>query len=161
VLSQKGGDDCVKLDFGLYSGTLDADAKKAWPYDFGLVYSVTLGPKGLQTVMNVRNEGSEGFEFQVLLHTYLAVEVRIKREAHWSADGQAWLTTDRTSLPRPLLASSAPPTLTRYSMPVPTRRRTPIFPSPVRPIASIPTSNRIPPQSYKLENPGTMWSATT
>jgi len=74
VLSQKGGDDCVKLDFGLYSATLSADAKKAWPYDFGLVYSVTLGPRGLQTVMNVRNEGTEGFEFQLLLHTYLAVD---------------------------------------------------------------------------------------
>ncbi|TKA42957.1 hypothetical protein B0A49_12613 [Cryomyces minteri] len=73
ALSQ-GGDDCVKLDFGLSSSNLTADAKKAWPYDFGLIYSVTLGRGGLQTVMNVRNEGKEPFEFQFLLHTYLVVK---------------------------------------------------------------------------------------
>lgn len=39
----KGGDDSVKLDFGLSSNNLSAEAKKAWGYDFGLVYSVTLG----------------------------------------------------------------------------------------------------------------------
>ena len=65
----------VKLDFGLYSSNLSEDAKKQWPYEFGLVYSVTLAEGSLQTVMNVRNEGKEAFEFQVLLHTYLRVEV--------------------------------------------------------------------------------------
>lgn len=71
-------DDGVKLDFGLYSSALPDNFKKAWPYDFGLVYSVTLSREGLQTVVNVRNEGSEGFEFQVLLHTYLRIDVRIR-----------------------------------------------------------------------------------
>lgn len=64
----------VKLDFGLYSSNLSEEARKAWPYDFGLVYSVTLGKDSLQTVMNVRNEGSDVFEFQMLLHTYLGVK---------------------------------------------------------------------------------------
>jgi len=64
----------VKLDFGLYSSNLSAEAKKAWPYDFGIVYSVTLSKEGLQTVINVRNEGTEVFEFQLLLHTYLRVQ---------------------------------------------------------------------------------------
>ncbi|OCL01956.1 galactose mutarotase-like protein, partial [Glonium stellatum] len=67
----------VKLDFGLYSSNLPEEARKAWPHDFSLVYSVTLGKDSLQTVMNVRNEGSEVFEFQMLLHTYLRVKVRI------------------------------------------------------------------------------------
>ncbi|KAF2136234.1 uncharacterized protein K452DRAFT_362669 [Aplosporella prunicola CBS 121167] len=72
--SKTASDDCVKLDFGLYSASLAPEARKAWPSDFGLVYSVTLGRDGLQTVMNVRNEGQEAFEFQVLLHSYLRVE---------------------------------------------------------------------------------------
>ncbi|KXT00266.1 hypothetical protein AC578_1230 [Pseudocercospora eumusae] len=69
----KGGDDSVKLDFGLSSSNLAAEAKKAWPYEFGLVYSVTLGKDGLQTMLNVRNQGKESFEFQMLLHSYFSV----------------------------------------------------------------------------------------
>ncbi|KAI9815954.1 MAG: hypothetical protein M1827_001946 [Pycnora praestabilis] len=67
------GDDSVKLDFGLSSSNLSPETRKAWPYDFGLIYSVTLGRNGLGTTLNVRNEGEEAFEFQVLLHSYLRV----------------------------------------------------------------------------------------
>lgn len=67
-------DVCVKLDFGLYASSLTPEVRKAWPYDFGLVYSVTLARDGLQTIMNVRNEGEESFDFQLLLHTYLRVK---------------------------------------------------------------------------------------
>jgi glucose-6-phosphate 1-epimerase len=76
--TSEGAEDppSVKLDFGLYSSNLSGEARKAWPYDFGLVYSVTLGKDSLQTVVNVRNEGSDVFEFQMLLHTYLRVKVR-------------------------------------------------------------------------------------
>ena len=66
----------IKLDFGLSSAQLSAEVKKAWSYDFGLVYSVTLGRDGLQTMLNVRNEGKESFEFQMLLHSYFRVDVR-------------------------------------------------------------------------------------
>jgi len=68
------GDSGVKLDFGLSSSNLDAESKKAWPYDFGLIYSVTLSREGLETSMLVRNEGSEPWEFQLLMHTYLRVK---------------------------------------------------------------------------------------
>ncbi|EMC99497.1 hypothetical protein BAUCODRAFT_338824 [Baudoinia panamericana UAMH 10762] len=68
-----GGDDSVTLDFGLSSAQLSAEAKQAWPYEFGLVYSVTLRKDGLQTMLNVRNEGKESFEFQMLLHTYFKI----------------------------------------------------------------------------------------
>lgn len=71
----KGGDDNVKLDFGLSSAQLSPEAKKAWAYDFALVYSVTLGRDGLQTMLNVQNKGKESFEFQMLLHTYFRVDV--------------------------------------------------------------------------------------
>ncbi|KAF2796197.1 galactose mutarotase-like protein [Melanomma pulvis-pyrius CBS 109.77] len=64
----------VKLDFGLYSSGLTEEARKAWPLDFGLVYSVTLSKDSLQTVVNVRNEGETSFEFQFLLHTYLKIK---------------------------------------------------------------------------------------
>jgi len=70
----KGGDDSIKLDFGLSTASLSEDTKKAWPFGFGLVYSVTLGKDSLQTMLNVRNEGTEAFEFQFLLHTYFHVD---------------------------------------------------------------------------------------
>jgi len=69
------GSNSVKLDFGLYSSGISDEARKAWPLDFGLVYSVTLSKESLQTVVNVRNEGEQSFEFQFLLHTYLKIGV--------------------------------------------------------------------------------------
>ncbi|KAF2837418.1 galactose mutarotase-like protein [Patellaria atrata CBS 101060] len=72
--SESASDDSVKMDFGLYSAGLSEEAKKAWPYDFGLVYSVTLTKGELSTILTVRNEGKEGFDFNVLLHTYLRIK---------------------------------------------------------------------------------------
>ena len=75
AISKSGkGDDCVKLDFGLFPSGLSEETKKLWPHEFGLIYSVTLGVDSLQTMLNVRNEGQESFEFQMLLHTYFSVE---------------------------------------------------------------------------------------
>lgn len=54
---------------------LGDEFRKAWPYEFGLVYSVTLSKEGLGTSLQVQNKGSQDFEFQVLLHSYLRVEV--------------------------------------------------------------------------------------
>ena len=71
----KGNDDSVKLDFGLSSAQLSAEHKKAWDYDFALVYSVTLSKNGLQTMLNVQNKGQKSFEFQMLLHTYWKIDV--------------------------------------------------------------------------------------
>jgi glucose-6-phosphate 1-epimerase len=65
----------VKLDFGLSPSNLSDASKKAWPYSFGLIYSVTLGREGLTTSIVVRNEGEEAWDFQVLMHTYLRVKV--------------------------------------------------------------------------------------
>ncbi|KAJ5280837.1 hypothetical protein N7478_006209 [Penicillium angulare] len=66
-------DQAVKLDFGLSHTMLSEEFRKAWPYEFGLVYSVTLTKNSLQTQLQVRNEGTQNFEFQVLMHTYLSV----------------------------------------------------------------------------------------
>jgi len=67
-------DSSVKLDFGLYSTALDEKYTSAWPLKFGLVYSVTLAPESLTTMLSVRNEGTEKFEFQALLHSYFRVK---------------------------------------------------------------------------------------
>ena len=67
-------DSAVKLDFLLDSSSLPDKFKKAWPYDFGLTYNVTLSPEGLQTMLSVQNSGAS-FDFQVLMHTYLRVDV--------------------------------------------------------------------------------------
>ncbi|KAB8239623.1 D-hexose-6-phosphate mutarotase [Aspergillus alliaceus] len=76
------GDDSVKLDFGLSRPMLTEEFQKAWPYDFGLVYSVTLTKEGLETSLQVQNKGSENFDFQVLLHTYFKIDditdIRVK-----------------------------------------------------------------------------------
>lgn len=76
--ASRGGDDNgVKVDFGLSLDSLSEEAKKAWPFKFSLVYSVTLGKDGLQTMLQVRNEGKEAFDFQMLLHSYFKVAVSL------------------------------------------------------------------------------------
>lgn len=52
------------------------DLKDHWPENFGLTYSVTLSTEGLETSLQVSNGGKKPWEFQVLLHTYLRVDVR-------------------------------------------------------------------------------------
>lgn len=46
-----------------------------WDYQFGLTYSVTLSSDNLETSLVVRNTGEKNYEFNVLFHTYLKVEV--------------------------------------------------------------------------------------
>jgi hypothetical protein len=75
--SKDSGDSSVKLDFGLSPSNLSDASKKAWPYNFGLIYSVTLGREGLTTSIVVRNEGEDAWDFQVLMHTYLRVKVSL------------------------------------------------------------------------------------
>ncbi|EXJ96207.1 hypothetical protein A1O1_01333 [Capronia coronata CBS 617.96] len=67
-------DDSVKLDFGLSSSMLDEAVRNKWPYEFGLVYSVTLEKGRLECQMNVQNKGDQPFDFQCLFHAYLAVK---------------------------------------------------------------------------------------
>lgn len=68
-------DSSVRMDFGLTSSNISPEARKAFPYSFGLIYSVTLARDSLETTMLVRNEGQESFDFKVLMHTYLRVDV--------------------------------------------------------------------------------------
>ncbi|TGZ79627.1 galactose mutarotase-like protein [Ascodesmis nigricans] len=63
----------ICVDFGLGSENVIVDFRKQWPFDFGLIYSVTLTPMSLETKLLVRNEGNQAFDFQTLFHTYLRV----------------------------------------------------------------------------------------
>ena len=76
ALPGTGGDDSVKLDFGLSHGSLDSSAQQAWPHKFELTYSITLSRGALGTSLAVRNTESTPWEFQVLFHTYLKIDVR-------------------------------------------------------------------------------------
>ncbi|KAF1813433.1 putative glucose-6-phosphate 1-epimerase [Eremomyces bilateralis CBS 781.70] len=83
---KSAGDDTVKLDFGLYSNGLDEKSKSAWPYEFGLVYSVTLSKDSLRTMITIQNTGDKAFEFTTLLHSYFKIkDVHTARIAGLSA----------------------------------------------------------------------------
>ncbi|KAI4226026.1 MAG: hypothetical protein L6R36_003472 [Xanthoria steineri] len=71
TLPNSKGDASVKLDFGL-SNSMLSDSK--WDYEFNLTYSVTLSQDSLETSLAVRNTGTSNYEFQVLFHTYLAID---------------------------------------------------------------------------------------
>lgn len=113
---KKGGDEEVKLDFGLSSGMLPADMQKKWPHEFGLVYSVTLGKGTLETGLHVQNKGGEAFEFQCLFHNYLKIEVGtlLVNVAYSMADEDTRYRTYPKSLST---ASNRPPSSTKSHPP--------------------------------------------
>lgn len=98
-----GGDDSVKLDFGLSPSNLSEESRKAWPFEFGLIYSVTLGRGILSTSMVVRNEGDEAWEFQTLMHTYFRVADIAKVEITGLESSQY---LDKLTTPIPSTATS-------------------------------------------------------
>ncbi|KUI54725.1 Glucose-6-phosphate 1-epimerase [Cytospora mali] len=64
----------VKLDFGLSSSKLDEGIKALWPYEFHLIYSVTLERSSLSTAVVITNKDEKAWDFEVLMHTYLRVK---------------------------------------------------------------------------------------
>lgn len=87
-------DDSVKLDFGLSSAMLSEDSRKKWPYEFGLVYSVTLSKGKLEVQLHVQNKDEKSFDFHVLFHSYFTVKARAhKPKNFWRYE----LTFHRTS----------------------------------------------------------------
>ena len=49
-----------------------------WDYSFNLTYSITLSQDTLETSLVVRNTGDSNYDFQLLFHTYLAVDVSLR-----------------------------------------------------------------------------------
>lgn len=80
--SSNGGspDLSVKLDFGLGQAGVDEETREAWPFAFGLQYSITLNGENLTTNLVVTNADDKSFDVQVLMHTYLRVTVSVKRQ---------------------------------------------------------------------------------
>lgn len=71
--SSSKSDNSCKLDFGLSTSGLDEKTRALWPYDFGLIYSVTLNRDSLTTSLHITNAGDKPFDFQMLLHTYFKI----------------------------------------------------------------------------------------
>lgn len=152
----KGGDDSVKLDFGLSSANLSEAARKAWPMEFGLVYSVTLGKEGLQTMLNVRNQDTKAWEFQMLLHSYFAVDEISKTKVTGLGRYAPQHTTTAQPLYLALLTDTphtAPRTSTNSSTPNKPNKAPPTSRSPAKSTASTPPSSKTPHRSSKTASP--------
>ena len=65
----------MKLDFGLSESIIDSKARSAWNHQFGLTYSITLSTGELYTSLAVSNTEGSAWDFQVLFHTYLRINV--------------------------------------------------------------------------------------
>lgn len=114
----------VKLDFGLSSSSLDAATRELWPYEFDIIYSVTLERASLATALVITNKDDKPWEFQVLAHTYLRVKVRsgdaAKGEKASGGDGKGGVTantTRRRTSPRSRLRASTPQSTSTRSTP--------------------------------------------
>ncbi|KAL8905942.1 MAG: hypothetical protein Q9207_002323 [Kuettlingeria erythrocarpa] len=86
-LPNSKGDASVKLDFGLSDSMIDSGK---WKYSFNLTYSVTLSQDNLETSLVVRNTGSSNYDFQVLFHSYFAVD-DISRTTVSGLEGAAFI----------------------------------------------------------------------
>jgi galactose mutarotase-like enzyme len=171
---KRGGDEEVKLDFGLSSGMLAEEMREKWPCEFGLVYSVTLGKGTLETWLHVQNKGGEMFEFQALFHNYFKIEVgrcshlcplscpsvglyltlpRRKREGEIDLKSHADDITRRISPKSQSTVSNPRATSTKSPLPPPNTHPSNHSPSPRKQTASIPPSTPpSPSRSRSLDN---------
>ncbi|KAI8141571.1 galactose mutarotase-like domain-containing protein [Fennellomyces sp. T-0311] len=62
--------DEVSVRFTLKDTQLDPKLRNGWPHSFRLTYTVSLTAKSLKTVLGLKNEDEDTFEFNTLLHTY-------------------------------------------------------------------------------------------
>ena len=65
------------MTLALTHNDIDLTTRTLWPFEFLILYTVELNQVELSTRLEVRNVGLEMFEWNVLLHTYLFVEVRL------------------------------------------------------------------------------------
>ncbi|KAH6561004.1 hypothetical protein BASA50_000828 [Batrachochytrium salamandrivorans] len=59
--------------FGLKPSAIPDAQRTLWPFDFNLIYTVSLFGSALKTTLTVENCGATPFKFESLLHTYLLV----------------------------------------------------------------------------------------
>jgi glucose-6-phosphate 1-epimerase len=66
--------DPLTVQFGLGPENLSDSAKAQWPYDFTLIYTVSLAsPNSVITGLSVENTDKKPFDFNVLFHTYFRI----------------------------------------------------------------------------------------
>ncbi|CAI5759933.1 unnamed protein product [Candida verbasci] len=63
----------ITIQFGLGPENLNKETQEIWPYDFTLIYSVSLHEDKLVTQIEVENTGTQAFEFNWLFHTYYKI----------------------------------------------------------------------------------------
>ncbi|KAG0169698.1 hypothetical protein DFQ28_007046 [Apophysomyces sp. BC1034] len=63
----------VAVRFALKDTQLTQQQRSSWSHSFRLTYTVTLTAKSLKTVLVLKNEDEDTFEFNTLLHTYFKV----------------------------------------------------------------------------------------
>ncbi|KAG0250370.1 hypothetical protein BG011_008398 [Mortierella polycephala] len=63
----------VIAKFGLDPTMISDEHRKLWPFNFTLVYTVTLTADTLETKLHVQNTGDKAFDFNTLMHTYFLV----------------------------------------------------------------------------------------
>lgn len=66
-----GAKDDVSVQWELTPELLPSKWQQAWPYNFKLIYTVTLGEETLTSALEVENVDSKPFEFNILFHHYL------------------------------------------------------------------------------------------
>ncbi|KAI9319100.1 galactose mutarotase-like domain-containing protein [Dichotomocladium elegans] len=62
--------DEVAVRFAIKDSQLDKKLRNGWPHSFRLTYTVILTENSLKTVLVLKNEDEDTFEFNTLLHTY-------------------------------------------------------------------------------------------
>ncbi|KAK9354128.1 galactose mutarotase-like domain-containing protein [Lipomyces doorenjongii] len=63
----------LTVQFGLGPENVSEAFRKAWGFDFTLIYTIALGADTLETAMRVENTSKVNWDFQILFHTYFRI----------------------------------------------------------------------------------------
>ncbi|KAG0358553.1 hypothetical protein BG005_002172 [Podila minutissima] len=63
----------VTVQLGLDHSMITEEFRNLWPFDFSLVYTVSLTANNIETGLRVHNIGDRAFDFNTLLHTYFLI----------------------------------------------------------------------------------------
>ncbi|KAK9365130.1 galactose mutarotase-like domain-containing protein [Lipomyces kononenkoae] len=63
----------LTVQFGLGPENVSEVFRKAWDFDFTLIYTISLGADTLETAMRVENTSNVDWDFQILFHTYFRI----------------------------------------------------------------------------------------
>lgn len=64
----------TEVEFILTEKDIDEAYRKVWPFNFKLIYTITLQDVSLSTNIKIENTGKDKLVFNILLHTYMNVK---------------------------------------------------------------------------------------